>query len=107
MQQSKCLELFEFTCLPGRVKVLKMKFWKTLSSKRLSNSHKDNGGDAGGGGSGVYKAPVNVLSSVSTTPALTRRRSNGNRDGAGHGSGKEPRPRDLGWAQRGLWSIGA
>ena len=57
-----------------------MKFWKTLSSKRLSNSHKNssNGGDDAGGG--VYKAPVNVLSSVSTTPALTRRRSNGNRD---------------------------
>ena len=59
-----------------------MKFWKTLSntSKRLSNSHKNNNCNNAGDEGGVCNKTTSVLSSVSTTPALMRRRINGNRD---------------------------
>ena len=59
-----------------------MKFWKTLSNtgKRLSNSHKSNSCNAASEGGGAGNGTTSVLSSVSTTPALMRRRTvNGNR----------------------------
>ena len=62
-----------------------MKFWKTLSNtgKRLSNSHKNNNYNIAGDEGGVCDKTTSVLSSVSTTPALMRRRPNGNRDTEG------------------------
>ena len=62
-----------------------MKFWKTLSStgRRLSNSHKNNNCNNAGDDGGVCNKTTGVLSSVSTTPALMRRRTNGNRDAGG------------------------
>ena len=60
-----------------------MKFWKTLSNtgKRLSNSHKNNSScNAASEGGVAGNGTTSVLSSVSTTPALMRRRTaNGNR----------------------------
>ena len=59
-----------------------MKFWKTLSNtgKRLSNSHKNSSCNAASEGGVAGNGTTSVLSSVSTTPALMRRRTaNGNR----------------------------
>ena len=60
-----------------------MKFWKTLSNtgKRLSNSHKNSSSCNATSEDGVAgNRTTSVLSSVSTTPALMRRRTaNGNR----------------------------